>query len=68
MQTGICPECEAKISVTDEDSFLFNRLVCPDCGALLEIINEDPLRFQGGFKNRGTGWLSEWLRGRVTKQ
>jgi lysine biosynthesis protein LysW len=68
MQTGICPECEAKISVTDGDCFLFNRVACPDCGATLEVINERPLRFQGGFTNRGTGWLSEWLRGRATKQ
>ena len=68
MKTGICPECNAKISVTDEDCFLFNRVACPDCNATIEVINEHPLRFQGGLTNRGSGWISEWLRGGASKE
>lgn len=44
MPTGICPECDSDIHLTDEE---FNDIVtCDDCGVELEIVGLDPVELE----------------------
>lgn len=41
MSTAICPECDAKIELTDV--MQGEIVVCPDCGVDLEVVSVEPL-------------------------
>ena len=41
MNTVICPECEAEITL-EAGIVAGEIIVCPDCGADLEVISLDP--------------------------
>ena len=36
---AVCPECEAKVDVDEEDMEEGQTLDCPECGAELEVVN-----------------------------
>lgn len=50
MPTIICPLCDARIEIEQEDAILFNQVRCPECRVLWEITGEDPLTLK---------WVSE---------
>lgn len=44
MLTGICPECDGDVAVSEEVE-IGDFVSCPDCGVELEVIETDPLEF-----------------------
>ncbi len=40
---AVCPECEAKVDVDEEDIEEGQTLDCPECGAELEVVNTNPV-------------------------
>ncbi|MBZ5562228.1 MAG: lysine biosynthesis protein LysW [Acidobacteriia bacterium] len=40
---AVCPECEAKVDVDEEDMEEGQTLDCPECGAELEVVNTNPV-------------------------
>jgi len=43
MPRAICPVCDARVHVSQDEAVLFERVECPECGALLEVVEEAPL-------------------------
>ena len=50
MPTIICPLCDARVEIKQEDAILRSQMRCPECGILLEITGEYPLTVK---------WISE---------
>ncbi|MCK4392699.1 lysine biosynthesis protein LysW [Candidatus Bipolaricaulota bacterium] len=50
MPTIICPLCDARVEIEQEDAILCSQMRCPECSVLLEITGEDPLTVE---------WISE---------
>jgi len=50
MPTIICPLCDARVEIEQENAILCSQMRCPECSVLLEITGEDPLMVE---------WISE---------
>jgi len=50
MPTIICPLCDARVEIEQEDAILRSQMRCPECSILLEITGEHPLTVK---------WISE---------
>ena len=50
MPTIICPLCDRRAEIEQEDVVLRSQMRCPECSILLEITGEDPLTVK---------WISE---------
>jgi len=46
MPKATCPECHARIQVSENEANLFAQIECPECGASLEVIEEEPLELE----------------------
>jgi len=46
MPKATCPECHARIQVSEDEANLFAQIECPECGASLEVIEEEPLELE----------------------
>ena len=42
MNTVLCPECEAEVTL-DSGTVVGEIIVCPDCGVDLEVMSLEPL-------------------------
>jgi lysine biosynthesis protein LysW len=42
MPKAVCPACGKSLTLSAEESVLYEQITCSYCDALLEVIDEDP--------------------------
>ena len=43
---AVCPECDSKVDLEEDDAEIGAELTCSECGALLRVASESPLELE----------------------